>query len=390
MDDIIPLPNFPPEFGSRIEKLLAEIADATMLGELSKIRATVTGLHEAVRVSRLGREAQNACAEIRLRCDRKIGALLRGKPFTRGRPKIIPNGNDFRLDDVSISAKEALHFRRVSEIPERFFELFFRDAARFGWQITDAEFFRRTEFYQINPPIINAHLIPPRPRNKTSPLPVTSPPTIDLRHGDCLAIMSTMPTHSIDLILADLPQGQKRCAWDTLIDLAALWGEFKRILRPYHATVLMATQPFAAVLLVSNIEDFKSEMIWEKHRAPNFVHAQHRVMHIHENICVFSDGGASNRAAHPMPYYTPPDEPYPVSILYYPRDRPVLHPAQKPVALLRRFVELYTQPGQTVLDATMGSGSTGVAALQAGRNFIGIELDEHYFNVAADRLAEFT
>lgn len=239
--------------------------------------------------------------------------------------------------------------------------------------------------------------------------------------GDCLSIMPDLEDHSIDLILTDLPYGTTACAWDCPIDLTRLWQQYRRLIKPNHAIVLTASQPFTTILVASNLAWFKYEWIWIKNRPTNFAHAKNKPMKKHENILVFSEGSTvhARQSSRRMPYHpqglteTPPsrhtkrqsektdaffaDRPghrefirdhtgYPHTVLEFPTDQLGLHPTAKPVALMQYLIRTYTESGSIVLDSCMGSGSTGVGALQAGRDFVGIESDPHYFRVATDRL----
>jgi site-specific DNA-methyltransferase (adenine-specific) len=245
---------------------------------------------------------------------------------------------------------------------------------------------------------------------------------IQLYHGDCLEVMGEIPDQSIDLILCDLPYGTTACLWDCPIDLDVLWEQYKRIIKPNNAILLTTSQPFTTVVISSNIEWFKYEWIWLKNRPTNFAHAKNKPMKKHENILVFSEGTTvhASQSKNRMPYYPQglvdtgsskkitkkmsektdaffSDRPghtsfvrektgYPSSILEFSTDQLGLHPTAKPVALMEYLIRTYTNPGETVLDNCMGSGSTGVAAIRSDRKFIGIEMDEKYFEIASSRI----
>ena len=234
-----------------------------------------------------------------------------------------------------------------------------------------------------------------------------------LIHGDCLIEMKNIADESIDMILCDLPYGTTACKWDSIIDLELLWKQYKRIIKDNGAIVLTASQPFTTKLISSNYEMFKYEMIWNKCKSSNFMLSKKQILKMHENILVFYTN---------QPTFTPAtierkakdkrpanigntkivevtgqkrivvecksDEKLEGSVFEL-RDREYgLHPTQKPVALLEYLIKTYTLENETVLDNTMGSGSTGVACINTNRNFIGIEKDEAYFNIAKKRIDE--
>lgn len=241
---------------------------------------------------------------------------------------------------------------------------------------------------------------------------------IDLRVGDCLDLLPSIPDCSIDLILADLPYGTTRNRWDSVIDLTRLWAHYKRIAR--GAIVLTAQTPFDKVLGSSNLPMLRYEWIWEKTEASGHLNAKRMPMKAHENVLVFYDRLPTynaqktsghvrktamrvNRAERPSTNYgaqqgiTSYDstERYPRSVLTFPTDKQKLrlHPTQKPLALMEYMVRTYSNPGDTVLDNTMGSGTTGVACVNLGRDFIGMEMCDgskpgmpDYFNPACARI----
>lgn len=249
--------------------------------------------------------------------------------------------------------------------------------------------------------------------------------TIKLHHGDCLELMKDIPSGSVDLILCDLPYGTTACAWDSLIPFDDLWTAYRRIAKPRAAIVLTASQPFTSALVMSAIDLFKYEWIWEKPMASGFAHAKNKPLKSHENICVFSRGTTvhASQSEKRMTYFPQMEagKPYvkkkakqntetsmgvrpsqPIALLQenngtrYPRsvqllanpNRGAVHPTQKPVALMEYLIRTYTNEGDTVLDNCMGSGTTGVACANTGRNFIGMEINEHYFQIASDRIAK--
>ena len=232
---------------------------------------------------------------------------------------------------------------------------------------------------------------------------------IDLRQGDCLEVMKDIPDRSMDMILCDLPYGTTSCKWDTVIPFEPLWKEYKRDIKDNGAIVLFSKQPFTTELIHSNLKDFKYTLVWKKDNHDNPLMAKKRFLNITEDINVFykkqctynplgivkinkltkqgrgeSLSQKNTRKTEYFQEYTN----YPRNILEFKRDLPNIHPTQKPVALLEYLIKTYTDEGDLVLDFTMGSGSTGVACLNTNRKFIGIELDENYFNIAKERIED--
>ena len=230
---------------------------------------------------------------------------------------------------------------------------------------------------------------------------------MELYNGDCLEIMKKLPDKSIDMILCDLPYGTTRNKWDSVIDLESLWLSYRRIIKDNGAIVLFAQTPFDKVLGNSNLKMLKYEWIWEKHMSTGFLNAKKMPLKAHENILVFyknlpvynpqfTDGksyvrkrGAcgSNYGIHKDNFITINNGyRYPRDIVKFKHDKEKLHPTQKPVELLEYLIKTYTNENMLVLDNCMGSGSTGVACLNTNRRFIGIELDENYYNIAKQRI----
>lgn len=231
-----------------------------------------------------------------------------------------------------------------------------------------------------------------------------------LLHGDCLDQLKELPDQSVDLILTDPPYGSTMCKWDVIIPFDALWPELKRVIKPNGAIVLFGSEPFSSLLRCSNLKMFRYDWIWEKPGATGFLNAKIQPLRAHETISVFYarkptyypqktkgharkqsertdiNSACYGKAIKRVAYDS--DERYPRSIQVFSSDKQVesLHPTQKPVALLEYLIKTYTLPGETVLDFTMGSGSTGVACINTARQFIGIEKDDHYFEVAKSRL----
>lgn len=233
---------------------------------------------------------------------------------------------------------------------------------------------------------------------------------IQLWHGDCLELMRDIPDKSIDMILCDLPYGATQCKWDNVIPFEPLWEQYNRVIKNNGAICLFGSEPFSSKLRMSNIKNFKYDWIWSKNRGTGFYHAKQMPLKSHEIISVFYKS---------LPLYNPQmragfkpykhkrgelssiygtdkkeiivssdGDRYPLSVIQYvsvARGTNV-HPTQKPVALLEYLIKTYTNEGETVLDNCMGSGSTGVACVNTNRKFIGIELDENYFEIAKRRI----
>ena len=267
--------------------------------------------------------------------------------------------------------------------------------------------------------------------------------SVVLLKGDCLVEMKSIEGHSIDLILCDLPYGttdrwgqrdgesNRLLKWDCIIPLDKLWIEYRRLLKPRGTVVLTADQPFTSQLILSNIAWFKYEWIWKKKKTTGFLLANHRPMKQTEDVVIFSPSGASpasyksgksmtynpqgliekrvkkknsakrlgkflhnpehmgsgNRLLHETEYeqkYTN----YPSEIIEFGLDKNIVHPTQKPVALMEYLIKTYSNEDETVLDNCMGSGTTGVACINTNRKFIGIERDEEYYFISKNRIRE--
>lgn len=240
-----------------------------------------------------------------------------------------------------------------------------------------------------------------------------------LMKGDCLERMKDIPDGSVDMVLADPPYGTTACKWDSVIPLEPMWRELKRVIKPNGAIVMTASQPFTTTLIASNMKMFKYCWVWEKSKKTGHVHAKNKPMKKHEDIVVFSGGNTLHKGqSENRMTYNPQglfdieprvrrkggsadtvmgDRPshsdtvqtksgYPSSIIYFQNEAGTVHPTQKPVALMEYMVKTYTNEGETVLDFTMGSGTTGVACVNTDRKFIGIELDDNYFDIAVERI----
>ena len=242
-----------------------------------------------------------------------------------------------------------------------------------------------------------------------------------LMKGDCLERMKEIESGSVDMILTDPPYGTTACKWDSVINLDSMWEHLKRIIKPNGAIVMTASQPFTTTLISSNVGFFAHSWVWNKRFAANFVQAKRQPLKDHEDVVVFCTSGKQPRY---FPQMTKRDKPIkkggnkqssaiPIAVTdnslafgdsnksydkkhpttcasleFSVRDGRGLHPTQKPVSLMEYLIKTYTNECETVLDFTMGSGTTGVAARNLGRKFIGIEMDEHYFEVAKNRILE--
>lgn len=231
----------------------------------------------------------------------------------------------------------------------------------------------------------------------------------EIIHGDCLEVMKEIATASVDMILCDLPYGTTQNAWDSIIPLPPLWEQYKRIIKDNGAIVLTAQTPFDKVLGASNLQMLRYEWIWYKNKATGHLNAKKMPLKEHENILVFyknhptynpqnlikkeipsarvgrdngTNYGKSDKDA--LQEY----ENYPKSILYYESVADTIHPTQKPVALFEYLIKTYTKAGEIVLDNCMGSGTTAVAAISCNRNFIGIEKEIKYVELAKERIKD--
>ena len=245
---------------------------------------------------------------------------------------------------------------------------------------------------------------------------------IKLLKGDCLELMKDIPDESVDMILCDLPYGTTASAWDKVLPAERLWEQYLRIIKPKGAIVLFASGQFTNKLINSQNDIYRYKWIWEKNRRGNFVNANNRPMTRYEEICVFSKGITANtkntdlkmnyypqglveinkmkkhgdtqfgtmagkRPSHKkvtVQKYTN----YPNDILKFDCVSKPEHPTQKPLELLEYLIRTYTRENETVLDNTMGSGSTGVACINTSRKFIGMELEEKYYDIATKRIEQ--
>lgn len=234
-----------------------------------------------------------------------------------------------------------------------------------------------------------------------------------LYKGDCLEVMKLIPYKSIDAIITDPPYGTTACNWDSVIDFELMWEQLNRIIKPNGAIVLFGSEPFSSALRMSNIKNYKYDWIWNKKLGGNSMLVKYQPYKIHELIHVFSSKGKANY--NPLmetrgdvrikngktknkdnafgvdgAEYIKNNTYYPKSILEISNAKRTgrMHPTQKPLPLMEYLIKTYTNENETILDFTMGSGSTGVAAKNTNRDFIGIEMDDKYFNIAQKRIRE--
>ena len=234
-----------------------------------------------------------------------------------------------------------------------------------------------------------------------------------LYKGDCLEEMNKIPDGCIDLVLTDPPYGTTAGKWDSVIPFEPMWAQLHRVAKKNAAIVLFGSEPFSSALRMSNIKQYKYDWVWDKITGRGHLVAKIRPMAQHENIIVFGQGKIqynpqmilrdkpqrgksmeSSRTSIMGGKTTGKSEAiirthkYPKTIITQGVEGKYVHPTQKPVALLEYLIRTYTNEGETVLDFTMGSGSTGVACVNTNRNFIGIELDEGYYNIAEKRIED--
>lgn len=236
---------------------------------------------------------------------------------------------------------------------------------------------------------------------------------VELVHGDCLDVMKDIPSASIDMILADPPYGTTACKWDSAIPFEPMWRHLNRVIKSNGAIVLFGMQPFTSALIMSNIRMFKYAYVWEKTKPTGFLDAKTRPLNNYEDICVFynkqptynpqmietgrpfkrklvhTKRGNSECYNEQRDFETvKTGERYPTRIIKFSsvHGGNSVHPTQKPVTLMEYLINTYTNAGETVLDFTMGSGTTGVACVNIGRNFVGIEKELKYFSIANERI----
>jgi site-specific DNA-methyltransferase (adenine-specific) len=243
---------------------------------------------------------------------------------------------------------------------------------------------------------------------------------MNLLQGDCLELMQGIPDGSVDMVLTDPPYGTTACKWDSIIDLPLMWAHLKRIIKPNGAIVMTASQPFTTTLIASNMKMFKYCWVWKKSQPTGTLFAKFQPMRITEDVVVFSGGKTPynpqmterteqelKKFSHKSVNTTPsksdgrkynktpnrsedkfkhPNNHIDIKSVCNRHKGQNGHPTQKPVALMEYLIKTYTNEGETVLDFTMGSGTTGVACKRLGRKFIGIEKDDKYFQIAKDRI----
>lgn len=250
---------------------------------------------------------------------------------------------------------------------------------------------------------------------------------INLVNGDCLIEMSTIPDKSVNLILTDLPYGETRSKWDKILDFDKLWEHYLRVITDNGAIVLFGNEPFSSMLRQSQPNYYRYDWKWVKNRATGFANCNYRPMRAYEDIMVFSKANASaggksnsmiynpqglievnktkkntanrkglisynnnnlgeNNSLNGDSEYVQKYTNYPNNILYFDCEKKYVHPTQKPLELMKYLVLTYSNIGDMVLDSCMGSGTTGVACKELNRDFIGIEIDKKYFDIASERM----
>jgi site-specific DNA-methyltransferase (adenine-specific) len=228
----------------------------------------------------------------------------------------------------------------------------------------------------------------------------------ELIHGDCLIELPKIFDKKIDLVLTDPPYGTTQCKWDSIIPFEPMWNQLKRVIKDNGAIALFGSEPFSSYLRTSNIEWFKYDWYWNKKQGTGFLNSKKYPLKNIETISVFckkphkynpqmrvgkpykikSGQGSLNYGNQVRVVTENNGVRYPLTLIEFNRDKNKLHSTQKPVALLEYLIKTYTNENDTVLDFTMGSGSTGVACKNLNRNFIGIEKDDKYFDIAKQRI----
>ncbi len=237
---------------------------------------------------------------------------------------------------------------------------------------------------------------------------------IELLHGDCLDLMKNIPDKSIDMILCDLPYGITECKWDSIIPFGEMWQQLDRIIKENGAVVLFGSEPFSSALRMSNIKNYKYDWVWVKSQSRGFLNAWKQPMRNIETMSVFykkqcnyfpiltdkpienirplSGRSKSNNYGSfkhgKNERKCPIDKSMPHQVIKFNNQQTYFHPTQKPVDLMEYLIKTYTNKNETVLDFTMGSGTTGVACINTNRNFIGIEKEGKYFDIAKDRITK--
>jgi hypothetical protein len=390
------LPASPPKeagaLGRLIDELPAILSDLIATGtpqNLASARHGAKAIRDLARKAKLSRKAQDTAAEFTLRFERRLGEIL-PEYLRLGRPKKVPSGNHFRLDDLGIAKKLSMRSQQIAAIPVRVFESYFIEARAAGVEITAGgptgllhwacpdvnEFARYSRTmgewtggadYALLPPglsdmgsddpgpggfnksgyfsgpdrarldagsgyyfndarmrrgnlqasaIASSSRVQPTP----SDMAASTTPSVRLYRGDCLDVMAAeIADHTAHMILCDLPYGKIHQSWNRPLDLARVWEQYRRIIRPNHTIVLFGSQPYTTDLINSQREMFKQEMIWVKNRAADFVHANNRSMRKHENILVFSTGAiaAESHSSRRMPYHGQRGGGWPLPVVSY-------------------------------------------------------------------------
>lgn len=233
-----------------------------------------------------------------------------------------------------------------------------------------------------------------------------------LMRGDCLERMREIESGSVDMVLADPPYGTTACKWDSIIPLEPMWEQINRVTKPKSTIILFGSQPFTSLLINSNLSDYKYNWVWYKNLPTNYPNAKRRPLTKHEDICVYQRGGRQFYNPQKTTGHKPTNSArgcsqgeiyngdkvrdykggdttrYPTTVIDFIKCERGLHPTQKPVALMEYLIKTYTNEGETVLDFTAGSFTTGVACVNLNRKFIGIEMDKNYFDIGVNRIKE--
>ena len=235
----------------------------------------------------------------------------------------------------------------------------------------------------------------------------------EILHGDCLEMLKQIPDDSIDMVLCDLPYGTTQCKWDSTIPFEPLWAEYNRVCKKNAPMVFTASQPFTSQLINSNIKNFKYTWVWEKSKATGYLNAKRMPMRAHEDVCVFyrkppvynprmrqGDPYNKGKAHRPTEVYGSQTATlvkndtglrYPRTVVYFKTaesEGKVHHPTQKPVELFKYLIETYSNEGDIILDSCIGVGTTALAAIQSGRHYVGIELEEKYVSITNQRIKD--
>jgi len=386
----------------------SSISKARTIQDMNSLRSKIEAMRILSKQSKQSLETQNKIAEFRLRVDRKRGLWLTehieiGGEGTNQHVKKEQKSERYTLAKIGIAKAESSVLQKLARIPEEEFESYLKTAQEGKQEVTTIGLLRVSKplerLYREQP-------IAPRGRRRRG--------TDTIYLGDCLDVLPTLPAKSVSFIVADPPYGSTACAWDEVIPFKPLWKELNRVIKDDGVIAIFGTEPFSSYLRLSNIESFKYDLIWDKGKGSNPLLAKKRPMASHEVISIFggnryypqmkkgkpynapkTGGNHSNRiignsASHSA--FQQEDNPlglyYPTSILSYPiHCGSKLHPTEKPVKLIEYLIRTYSEAGEIILDFCAGSGTTGIAAMNAKRSYILIEKDKRYFKLMEKRLS---